>query len=149
MSRSRTGCRRQTNVTAPRARGVTSVSTLVTLICSAPRCTLRLAVAKNADITEMRSAVRFPLKLKISVKGASGEHEAETRNISSGGVLFDVDGDVQVGTNIEFSIAMPADVLGAPNDVLVNCMGRVMRCDPQDGRTAVAAVIDEYRFERA
>ncbi len=103
----------------------------------------------KADITEMRSAVRFPLKLKISVKVASGEQEAETRNISAGGVLFDADSDIAVGSSIEFSIAMPADVLGAPNDVLVNCMGRVMRCAPMDGRREVAAVIDEYRIERA
>ncbi len=103
----------------------------------------------KADITELRSAVRFPLKLKISIKGASGEHLAETRNISAGGVLFDVDTDVAVGSNIEFSITMPADVVGAPADVLVNCTGRVMRCAPDDGRCAVAAVIDEYRIDRA
>ena len=103
----------------------------------------------KADITELRSAVRFPLKLKIAVKGASGEREAETRNISAGGVLFDVDSDVSVGSSIEFSITMPADVVGAPNDVLVNCTGRVMRCAPQDGRRTVAAVIDEYHIDRA
>ncbi len=103
----------------------------------------------KADITELRSAVRFPLKLKIFVKGASGEHEAETRNISAGGVLFDVDTDIAVGSNIEFSITMPADVVGAANDVLVNCTGRVMRCAPEDGRRSVAAVIDEYRIDRA
>ncbi len=103
----------------------------------------------KADITELRSAVRFPLKLKISVKGASGEQEAETRNISAGGVLFDVDTDIAVGSNIEFSITMPADVVGAAHDVLVNCTGRVMRCAPDDGRCAIAAVIDEYRIDRA
>lgn len=106
-------------------------------------------VPKDAKVAEMRSAVRFPLKLQISVKSAQGEQKAETRNISAGGVLFDVDTDLKVGSNIEFSIAMPADVLGTANDVLVNCQGRVMRCAPEDGRRAVAAVIDEYRFERA
>ncbi len=103
----------------------------------------------KAEITELRSAVRFPLKLKIAVKDASGEHQAETRNISAGGVLFDVDTDVSVGSSIEFSITMPAEVVGAPSDVLVNCTGRVMRCAPQDGRRSVAAVIDEYRIDRA
>ncbi len=93
--------------------------------------------------------MRFPLKLRISVKGAQERAEAETRNISANGVLFDVDADLSVGSNIEFSIAMPGDVLGTGNDVLVNCLGRVMRCAPEDGRRTVAAVIDEYRFERA
>ncbi len=108
-------------------------------------------MAKKTDISELRSAGRFPLKLKILVKGASGENtaEAETRNISAGGVLFDVQHDIAIGTTIEFSIEMPADVLGAPSDVLVNCQGRVMRCAPQDGRRAVAAVIDEYQIQRA
>ncbi len=106
-------------------------------------------MAKNAQISELRSAVRFPLKLKISLKDAQGNHQAETRNISAAGVLFDVDTDLTVGSNIEFSIAMPAEVLGTSNDVLVNCLGRVMRCAPEEGRRAVAAIIDEYRFERA
>ncbi len=106
-------------------------------------------MAKNAPISELRSAVRFPLKLKISVKDAKGKHDAETRNISAAGVLFDVDTDLSVGSNIEFSIAMPGEVLGTGNDVLVNCLGRVMRCAPEEGRRAVAAIIDEYRFERA
>jgi hypothetical protein len=54
-----------------------------------------------------------------------------------------------VGSTITFKIAMPASVLGTPADVLVNCVGRVVRCADEDGRKAVAAVIDEYRFERA
>jgi hypothetical protein len=105
-------------------------------------------VAKKDDNPELRSAVRFPLKLKISVKGDCGKHVAETRNISAGGVLFQVDDEIAVGSNIEFSIQMPAEVVGASSDVMVNCMGRVMRCAPEDGRRAVAAVIDEYHIER-
>ncbi len=107
------------------------------------------SVANNAQLEELRSSVRFPLKLQLSLKGTAGEHQAETRNISAGGVLFDLDTVLDVGSNIEFSIAMPGTVLGAPNDVLVNCVGRVMRCAPESGKCAVAAVIDEYRFDRA
>jgi hypothetical protein len=130
-----------------RPRG-TKVGTLVTFNSGAAEVS-SVSLSKTDQTTEMRSAVRFPLKLKIAVKADSGEHQAETRNISSAGVLFDVDTELVVGSNIEFSIAMPADVLGAPNDVLVNCQGRVMRCALEGGRRAVAAVIDEYRFERA
>ena len=97
----------------------------------------------------IRSAVRFPLRLPVAVKDGLDEHQAETQNISSGGVLFAVDAEMKVGTEIEFAIAMPSEVLGAPTDVLVNCVGRVVRCSQEAGRRTVAAIIDEYRFDRA
>lgn len=103
----------------------------------------------NADTTtELRTAVRFPLKLPIAIKNLGEEHQAETHNISAGGVLFHLESDVKVGSSIEFSIAMPAAVLGASTDVLVTGLGRVVRCSVEGGGRAVAAVIDEYRFER-
>ena len=99
---------------------------------------------------ELRSAVRFPIKLPIALGPEQVHHHlAETQDISAGGVLFYADADMAVGSKISFSIAMPASVLGTPADVTVNCVGRVIRCSEEDGRRAVAAVIDEYRFERS
>jgi hypothetical protein len=102
---------------------------------------------------ELRSAVRFPIKLPIALTRETSSQDsavatAETEDISAGGVLFKVDADMPVGSTINFSIAMPADVLGTPHDVLVSCVGRVIRCTEEAGRRSVAAVIDEYRFER-
>jgi hypothetical protein len=97
----------------------------------------------------MRSAVRFPVRLPIAIRDSGGEHQAETNDMSAGGVLFNIDADMMVGSNIEFTISIPAAVIGAPADVMVSGEGRVVRCAPQDGRKQVAAVIDEYRFERA
>lgn len=96
----------------------------------------------------MRSAVRFPLRLPVEVKAETRSHQAETRDISSGGVLLQMDMPVKVGSAIEFSIAMPAEVLGTGSDVKVHCVGRVVRSFSEEGRNAVAAVIDEYSFER-
>ncbi len=96
----------------------------------------------------MRSAVRFPLRLPVSVTVATEQCAAETGDISSGGVLFYVDEDLAVGSPIEFSIVMPAQVLGAATDVQVKCEGRVVRSFEEEGRHAIAAVIDEYRFQR-
>ena len=53
-----------------------------------------------------------------------------------------------VGLPIQFRILMPAAVLGAYTDVLVAGLGRVVRCNVEGERRAIAAVIDEYRFER-
>jgi hypothetical protein len=100
-------------------------------------------------MSEMRSAVRFPVKLPIAVRVDHAEHQAETQDMSAGGVLFNIDTDMTVGSNIEFTISIPADVIGAPADVQVSGEGRVIRCAPEEGRQQVAAVIDEYRFERA
>ena len=98
---------------------------------------------------ELRSAVRFPIRLPLNLDSqSSAAAVAETLDISAGGVLFHADADMAVGSTITFSIAMPADVLGTPHDVMVNCVGRVIRCTEDSGRRSVAAVIDEYRFER-
>ncbi len=96
----------------------------------------------------MRGAVRFPLRLPIAVTAGENHHQAETQDISAGGVLFHLETDMEVGSNIEFRISMPGAVLGAPADVLVTGCGRVVRCSSEGDRRAVAAVIDEYRFER-
>jgi PilZ domain len=97
---------------------------------------------------ELRSSVRFPIKLPVSVSTEGAPHEAQTTDISAGGVLFEVDRDMTVGSSVTFRIAMPAAVLGTPKDVVVSCAGRVVRCTDSDGRKSVAAVIDEYHFER-
>jgi hypothetical protein len=81
------------------------------------------------------------------VKAGAQDHETETSNISSAGVLFEVDAEVALGAVIEFSIMMPAAILGTPIDVRVNCTGRVVRCSRQGDSRTVAAMIDEYHFE--
>jgi len=99
--------------------------------------------------TELRSSVRFPLKLAVDVKAdKTRDVHAETKNISAGGVMLYVHADMAVGSKIDFDIAMPAGVLGTAADVTVKCAGRVVRCSQEGDRKAVAAVIDEYRFDR-
>ncbi len=106
-------------------------------------------MVKAQSTDELRSSVRFPIKLPVEVTTETQqEHHAETENISAGGVLFTVDADMTPGSRIEFSIAMPANVLGTATDVMVKCVGRVVRCSEEGERKAVAAVIDEYRFDR-
>lgn len=110
--------------------------------------TVSAPVSRSGQIEELRAAVRFPLKLPVAIKSQTNQHQAETGDISSGGVLFYVDADLTVGSTIEFSIAMPAQILGTGDDVHVQCVGRVVRSFAEEGRKAIAAVIDEYKFER-
>lgn len=102
---------------------------------------------KPDQIAELRSSVRFPLHLPVTIRTAPNqERAAQTQDISAGGVLFYVDDEIRPGSRIEFDIVMPAEVLGLQRNVLVHCNGRVVRADVEQGKKAVAAVIDDYSF---
>jgi hypothetical protein len=104
--------------------------------------------AKKA-YTDMQSAVRFPIKLPISLKSKSGESHTETQNISANGVLFQVvDAEMPVGSMVDFTISLPAEIVGAEADVRLDCRGRVVRNFEEAGRHGVGVVIDEYHFDR-
>lgn len=104
--------------------------------------------AKKA-YTDMQSAVRFPIKLPVSVKSKSGESHTETQNMSANGVLFQVvDAEMPVGSSVDFTISLPAEIVGAETDVRLDCKGRVVRNFEEAGRHGVGVVIDEYRFDR-
>jgi hypothetical protein len=108
------------------------------------------AKATRARYPEVQSAMRFPIKLPISVKSKTGESHTETQNISANGVLFQmVDSEMPVGSMVDFTISLPADVVGAEADVRLDCRGRVVRSFEESGRRGVGVVIDEYRFDRA
>src|SRR5271165_51005 len=99
---------------------------------------------------DMQSATRFPIKLPISVKSKTGESHTETENISANGVLFQmVESEMPVGSMVDFTISLPADVVGTEADVRLDCRGRVVRSFEESGRRGVGVVIDEYRFDRA
>lgn len=102
-----------------------------------------MAVPSNQEV---RCAVRFPLALAVVVAEGSGEFAAITRNVSASGVLFELDHPLQVGGQISFSLRMPGSVLGTSRDVLVNCLGRVVRCSMSQSHYQSAATIDEYQF---
>jgi hypothetical protein len=98
--------------------------------------------------TDVQGAPRFPIKLPVAFKSVAGGNTVETDNISANGVLFHMDADVPVGSSVDFTISLPADVVGAETDVQVDCRGRVVRSFQDGGRRGVGVVIDEYRFER-
>jgi PilZ domain len=104
---------------------------------------------KEETVDELRGSVRFPLKLPVEVRADRSGVPGETEDISAGGVLFYMDAALEIGSIIDFTISMPASVLGTATDVVVKCTGRVVRCSKHGDKTAVAAVIDEYHFDRA
>jgi len=97
---------------------------------------------------DFRNAARFPLHLSVALRTPTEEYEAETRDISAGGILFFTHAEIAVGSAVQFTIRMPGETLGAAEDVLVQCDGRVVRSSEEGSGRTVAVAIDEYRFER-
>jgi hypothetical protein len=95
---------------------------------------------------EVRCAVRFPLALPVMLSTNKGEVAAVSKNVSASGVLFELDQELKSGLDIHFSLRMPGAVLGTLNDVLVDCLGRVVRCSLSQTHYLAAATIDEYQF---
>jgi hypothetical protein len=101
----------------------------------------------HARFAELQSAMRFPLKLPVSLKTQGQETPAETQNISANGVLFQVEAEMPVGSRVEFSISVPGDVVGTDHEVRLDCRGRVVRSYAEGSRRGVGVVIDEYHLE--
>lgn len=95
---------------------------------------------------EVRCAVRFPLSLPVVAVIDGQETPAVTRNVSASGVLFEIAQPVPAGSQIQFSLRMPGQILGTRRDVLVHCTGRVVRCSLSQDLYLAASTIDEYRF---
>ena len=93
---------------------------------------------------QVRTAVRFPMKLALQVTTPDGKIEAITENISANGILFTAANLPPVDSHIEFTIKMPAAVMGGGEDLLIQCIGRVVRHQWLEGEGQAAAIIDEY-----
>jgi hypothetical protein len=92
----------------------------------------------------VRTAVRFPLQLPVHLKTEDGLIEATTKDISSNGLLFVTSQLPRIGSSIEFTMDMPAQVMGWESDVAIHCTGRVVRHQQSGEESMAAAVIDEY-----
>ena len=100
-----------------------------------------------------RRAPRFAFEFPLRYRSAGGLtwHAGDGRNISRSGLLFQANDPPEGLTVIEVSFLGPVRLPGEPAAAVV-CQGRVVRQVPLDGLpggTAVAATIDNYRFERS
>jgi len=99
---------------------------------------------KKDSENPVRTAVRFPMNLPLKIQTAGGELQAYTENISANGLLFTCEVLPGINSRIEFTIAMPAAVMGSETDVTIHCIGRIVRHSTTNGEQKAAAVIDEY-----
>ena len=74
-----------------------------------------LNFVKMSPLNDLRGAVRFPLHLHVDLRDNKEDLEAETQDISAGGVLIHCAVDYPVGSTIQFSISMPAKSMRQKN----------------------------------
>jgi len=102
-------------------------------------------------VVEQRRSQRFELHLPLRVKRTSAgqvSHAALTRNMSSTGVLFASEAEVQIGGAIEYEVT-----IGNAEGVAVDlrCVGKVVRLEKSSREAPaylVAATLDRYQFIR-
>jgi hypothetical protein len=92
----------------------------------------------------VRTAVRFPLKLAVHLMMEGGPVDATTMDVSANGILFTAARLPETGSLIEFTMEMPATVMGWDKDGLIHCKGRVVRHCQHGDELFAAAVIDQY-----
>ncbi len=103
---------------------------------------------------DQRRFRRFELHLPFELVRAGSQPlsgRGETRNLSSGGVLFVTDHEVEVGDVIEYIITLPGP---DGHKVKLHCVGKVIRLERPRGPNAekhlraIAATLERYEFVR-
>jgi hypothetical protein len=99
---------------------------------------------------EKRAARRFALRIPVSIaRGENSTHNesAQLRDVSARGISLYLDSPMAQGSPIGFTLTLPPEIT-LTESIRVQCKGRVIRVDGtnEDGKMAVAAVIEEYEF---
>ena len=106
-------------------------------------------------MTERRVARRYDLSLPVIVRMPTertvGARNAKTRDISTRGLYFVIDQDLEAGSELDITLTLPAEITHG-TDVFVRAYGKVVRVETkmEDGtnRMGVAAVIERYDIIR-
>ena len=106
-------------------------------------------------MTERRSTRRYDLSLPIIVRvpaeRALDSQQGKTRDISTRGLYFVVDQNLESGSQLDLTMTLPAEITNG-SEVFVRALGKVVRVERrmEDGSTrmGVAAVIERYDIVR-
>src|SRR6266849_37156 len=106
-------------------------------------------------MTERRTARRYDLSLPIIIRvpaeRALDSQLGKTRDISTRGLYFVVDQNLESGSQLDITLTLPAEITHG-SEVFVRAQGKVVRVERrmEDGsaRMGVAAVIERYDIIR-
>ncbi len=102
-------------------------------------------------MTERRIARRYDLSLPVIIRvpteRIADSQRGKTRDVSTRGVYFVLDQDLEAGSELDITLTLPAEITHG-SDVFVRALGRIVRVEKrlEDGNTrmGVAAVIERY-----
>jgi c-di-GMP-binding flagellar brake protein YcgR len=106
-------------------------------------------------MTERRTARRYDLSLPVIIRvpaeRVSDAQKGKTRDISTRGLYFVLDQDLEAGSELDITLTLPAEITHG-SEVFVRALGKVVRVERrmEDGssRMGVAAVIERYDIIR-
>ena len=107
-------------------------------------------------MTELRTARRYDLSLpvlvRVPVERDLDALKGEIRDISTRGLYFLADKDLEAGSELEITLMLPTEITRGI-EVLVHALARVVRVErrSEDGctRVGVAAMIEHYHIIRS
>ena len=94
-----------------------------------------------------RRKLKTPLRLRIWKSGPA-EENAESVDLSEGGIFFATDILLDIGSAVEILLKMPEEIRGKPA-ARWRCTGRVVRIEPAEslrGNLGVGVQFDYYQI---
>ena len=110
---------------------------------------------EDSPLSEHRTGRRFPVNLPIEVEldHSAKKHKGAARDMSASGAYITAAAPFRVGSSVKFQISVPGNLVGAKQNVDIECEGRVVRVDKNEAAKAaddgVACVIESYKIVRA
>ncbi len=106
-------------------------------------------------MTERRTARRYdlslPLVIRIPLRGEPQSHSGKTRDISTRGVYFTMEKELESGSELDITLTLPAEITHGM-EVFVRAQCTVVRVEKRleegNPRLGVAAVIQRYDIIR-
>jgi c-di-GMP-binding flagellar brake protein YcgR len=106
-------------------------------------------------MTERRTARRYDLSLPVIIRvpteRQSDSHPGKTRDVSTRGLYFVIEQNVEAGSDLDITLTLPAEITHG-TEVFVRALGRVVRVEQrmedENVRMGVAAVIERYDIIR-
>ena len=106
-------------------------------------------------MAERRNTRRYDLSLPVIIRvpaeRVSNRQEGKTRDVSTRGLYFVIERELQSGSELDITMTLPAEITQG-SEVFVRALGKVVRVERrmEDGnaRLGVAAVIERYDIIR-
>jgi hypothetical protein len=106
-------------------------------------------------MTERRTTRRYDLSLPVIIRIPAerqvDSQEGKTRDISTRGLYFVIEQDLEAGSELDIILTLPAEITHG-TEVFVRALGKVVRVERRmedsGARLGVAAVIERYDIIR-